>query len=141
MKGKLEMKTQLNILLLCFLVISAGIFISTCKKEQTTTNHEGVYTLISVDGKSVPASISHEGATLQVSSGTFTINADGTCSSKIVFIPPSGTEIVREVTATYKKDGLKLTMHWKDAGETIGIIQENTFTMDNEGMVLVYKKQ
>jgi hypothetical protein len=88
----------------------------------------------------VPASISHEGVELQVRSGSFIINEDGTCNSKTVFVPPSGTEVTREVTATYTRDGSRLTMQWKGAGITEGIVQGDVFTMDNEGMVFVYEK-
>jgi hypothetical protein len=77
---------------------------------------------------------------LQVRSGTFTINADGTCSTKTVFVPPSGQEATREVSATYTKEGAKLTMQWKGAGTTTGTIEGDTFTMNNEGMLFVYKK-
>jgi hypothetical protein len=31
-------------------------------------------------------------------------------------------------------------MQWKDAGKTVGSIDGNTFTMENEGMVFVYRK-
>jgi hypothetical protein len=31
-------------------------------------------------------------------------------------------------------------MQWKGVGQTIGTILGDTFTMDNEGMVFVYKK-
>lgn len=137
------MKTQLNIALKCCFVVAVGLFISACQKQPTTANAAdpaGVYALVSVNGKPVPASLSHEGATLQVRSGAFTINADGTCSSKMIFVPPSGTEGIREVNATYTKDGSKLTMQWKGAGRTVGTINGNTFTMENEGMLFVYRK-
>ena len=137
------MKTQLNIALKGCFVVALGLFISACQKQPTTANAgdpAGVYALVSVNGKPVPASLDHEGATLQVRSGAFTINADGTCSSKMVFVPPSGAEATREVSATYTKDGAKLTMKWKGAGITVGTIEGNTFTMNNEGMLLVYKK-
>ena len=100
----------------------------------------GVYALVSVNGNKVPASVSHDGSALQVRSGTFTIKADGTCSTKTVFVPPSGQEATREVSATYTKEGSKLTMQWKGAGMTTGTIEGNTFTMDNEGMLFVYRK-
>jgi len=109
-------------------------------KTSNASDPAGVYALVSVNGKQLPASLDHEGATLQVRSGAFTIIADGTCSSKMVFVPPSGAEATREVSATYTKDGSKLTMKWKGAGTTTGTIQGNTFTMENEGMLLVYKK-
>ena len=100
----------------------------------------GAYVLVSIDGKQVPATISHEGATLQVRSGAFTINGEGTCSSKTIFVPPSGSEVAREVSATYTKDGSTLNMRWKGAGKTVGTIQGDTFIMNNEGMMFVYRK-
>jgi len=137
------MKKQLNLALTyCFLVAMA-LVISACQKQLKTANAAdtaGAYALVSVDGKPVPASVSHQGATLEVRSGTFTIKNDGTCSSKMVFVPPSGTEATREVGATYTRDGSKLSMEWKGAGKTVGAIDGNTFTMENEGMMYVYRK-
>ena len=77
---------------------------------------------------------------MQIRSGSFTINADGTCASKMVFSVQSGPEATHEVSATYTKEGSKLTMQWKGAGKTMGTLDGNTFTMNNEGMVFVYKK-
>jgi hypothetical protein len=138
-----EMKRQLNIALKSGFVVVAGLVLSACQKQLTKVNAPdiaGVYALVSVNAKPVPANAPHQGATLQVRSGTFTINADGTCSTKTIFVPPSGTEVAREVSATYTQDGSRLTMQWKGAGKTVGTIQGNTFTMDNEGMVFVYRK-
>jgi hypothetical protein len=142
-KGIFKMKTQLVIALKLIFVLAAGLIMSACAKQESTPNNAdfaGVYALVSVNGSHVPASITHEGVAVQVRSGTFTISADGTCSTKTVFVPPNGTEVAREVSATYTKDGSKLTMAWKGAGRTTGTIQDNTFTMNNEGMVLEYKK-
>jgi hypothetical protein len=121
----------------------AGLLLSACKQESPATgggNTAGVYALVSVNGNRVPAKITHDGATIEVRSGTFTIKADGTCSSKTSFVPPTGSEATREVNATYTKDGSQLTMRWEGAGTTTGTIDGNTFTMNNEGMVLVYRK-
>jgi hypothetical protein len=100
----------------------------------------GVYTLVTADGKPVPAKISHDGHSLDLLSGIFTIKADGTCSSQTVFVPPSGKEVSREVNATYTQNGPNLTMRWQSAGMTKGTVEGNTFTMNNEGMILVYRK-
>jgi hypothetical protein len=127
---------------LCVL-LTAGLLLSACKQEAKVAKDvdpTGDYALVSVNGSTVPASISHDGTALQVRSGTFTIKADGTCSTKTVFVPPSGTEAAREVSATYTKEGSKLTMQWKGAGTTTGTIEGKTFKMDNEGMVFVYRK-
>jgi hypothetical protein len=137
----LQITAAPRVLPLCCL-LSLGLFLSACKQAQVANSSDlaGVYTLISVNGKTVPASVTHEGAALQVRSGSFTINNDGTCGTKTVFVPPSGAEATREVNATYTQDGSKLTMQWKGAGTTTGTVESNTFTMNNEGMVFVYRK-
>ena len=125
------------------LLLAIGLLLAACQekaKVANTSNPTGVYTLVTVNGSNLPATVSHDGATLQVRSGIFTINADGTCSSKVVFIPPSGSEATREVKAVYTREGLKLTMQWEGAGKTTGTVEGDTFTMDNEGMVFAYKK-
>ena len=99
-----------------------------------------MYTLISVDGKTMPADVSHDGVSIQVVSGEFTMDADGTCTSKTVFVPPTGAQIEREVSASYTLEGSTLTMQWQNAGMTVGTIEGDTFTMDNEGMVFVYRR-
>ena len=128
--------------LLCFL-LTAGLLLSACKQESnvaTGGKPTGVYTLVSVSGKRVPASVTNDGVALQVRSGTFTINADGTCGTKTIFVPPSGSATTNEASATYTQDGSKLTMQWQGAGTTTGTLNGSTFTMENEGMVFVYRK-
>ena len=139
----LDMKRHpITALKLC-LVLTSGLVVWACTKQNATlkdADFAGEYALISVDGKPVPADITHDGTALQVRSGKFTIKADGTCSTKTVFVPPSGTEVAREVSASYSKDGSKLSMQWKGAGKTVGTVEGNTFTMDNEGTTFLYKK-
>jgi len=129
-------------------VLALGLLGSACKPAAQTNagdnakagdNVTGVYALVAVDGKKLPADISHEGHALQVRSGAFTINADGTCSSKTVFVPAGSSEVTREVSATYRRTGAKLDMQWKGAGRTTGTIEGAKFTMNNEGMMLVYQ--
>jgi hypothetical protein len=130
-------------MLRCCLLITPALLLLGCRSDAETTatiDPAGQYALVSVDGKAVPASVSHDGATLEVRSGTFTIKRDGTCSTKTVFVPPSGSEVSREVTATYTLDGSKLTMKWEGAGITTGTVEGKTFTMINEGMSFVYSK-
>jgi hypothetical protein len=125
------------------LLLALSLFLSACKQDGNIAKGKdftGVYTLETVNGNKVPATVSHDGTALQVRSGAFTINADGTCGSRMVFVPPSGVEATREVSATYTREGPKLTMQWKDAGTTTGTLEGDTFTMDNEGMVFAYRK-
>lgn len=99
-----------------------------------------LYRLVSVNGSPIPATINHGGAKIEVHSGTFTLRSDGTCGTTTVFAPPSGKALTREVSATYQKDGTQLTMQWKGAGRTRGVLDGDTFTMNNEGILLVYSK-
>lgn len=103
-------------------------------------NPTGTYTLASINGKEVPCTIHHEGASPTIKSGTFVINPDGTCSSKLLFSMPSGGDSSREVKARYTREDSKLTMQWEGAGTTTGTVEGNTFTMNNEGMLFAYRK-
>ena len=100
----------------------------------------GSFALVSVDGNKVPSPVQHGGPPLTVKSGIFVITADGTCSSTVVFSTPSGGEVIREVKATYTRQGPTLTMKWEGAGTTTGTIDGDTFTMNNEGMIFMYRR-
>jgi hypothetical protein len=100
----------------------------------------GVYTLVSVNDKNVPCDLTHEGVTLTVKSGVFTINADGTCRSQMAFSVQSRGDQSTDMKATYTRHGTELTMQWQGAGMTTGKIEGPTFTMTNEDMVLAYRK-
>jgi len=100
----------------------------------------GAYALVSVDGNKVPCTVQHGGHALTVKSGSFIINPDGTCSSRVVFSPPSGGDSTREVKATYTRQGSELTMKWERAGMTTGSVEGDSFTMNNEGMIFAYRK-
>jgi hypothetical protein len=100
----------------------------------------GTYTLVSINGKALPFTVTHEGPGIQVTSGAFTIRPDGTCTSVVAFLMPSGQPQSREVSATYTRYGSRLTMQWQGAGVTGGTVEGDTFTMENEGQLFLYKK-
>ena len=128
---------------LCLISACLILALTGCKSEagdKTDINPAGVYTLVSVDGKSVPCNLTHEGANLTLKSGVFTITADGHCHSQTTFCVSTNQDISREVKATYTRQGTELTMQWEGAGMTKGAVNGNTFTMTNEEMVLTYRK-
>ena len=128
---------------LCLLPVCLILAGTGCKKEAAGSARlepTGVYTLVSVDGKSLPCSLLHEGASPTVKSGAFTITADGNCLSQITFSLPDRGDLSREVKASYTRQGAKLTMQWEGAGVTMGNVDGNTFTMTNEGIAFVYRK-
>jgi hypothetical protein len=106
--------------------------------QDAAINPIGTYSLVSVDGKPVPCQVIHNGHTMVITSGRFLIHADGTCQSQMFL---EGRDAGIEVTATYTRAGSTLTMKWRGAGTTIGSIEGDTFTMNNEGMVLAYRRQ
>ncbi|HLP78769.1 MAG TPA: hypothetical protein VK327_17845 [Candidatus Paceibacterota bacterium] len=120
------------------------LFLMTgCKNKSQSAagiNPVGNYALVSVDGKTLPCSLTHEGATPTIKSGVFIISTNGSCLSRIVFAMPQREDMSREVKATYTLNGSDLTMKWEGAGMTMGHIDGNQFTMTNEGMVFSYRK-
>jgi len=101
----------------------------------------GTYTLVAVNGDKLPATVSHGDVKIEVHSGAFTINADGTCSTQTIFGLPAGDKVTRDVSATYTQEGTTLNMQWQGAGRTKGTVKNNTFTMNNEGIVFSYKRK
>jgi hypothetical protein len=129
---------------LSLLAMLLALALAGCRSETAPSsaaiNPDGVYALVSVDGQAVPCRLKHQGGDMLINSGAFTIRADGTCDSLMKFSVAGQNEVTREVTATYTQSGAELMMNWKGAGQTKGQVQGNEFTMNNEGMVLVYRK-
>lgn len=108
--------------------------------SQAAPDITGTYTLVTVNGDHVPATITHDDVSITIRSGSFVINADGNCVSRMVILAPNGQEVTREVAGTYTRDGAKLTIQWQGAGVTEGAADGKTFTMDNVGMGLSFRK-
>lgn len=124
-------------------VVGAGLLVVGCKPARVATNEAvpaGVYNLVSVDGNPVPAKVTHGGHALEVRSGTMTFEAGSACGTRTVFVPAGGKEVVREVQATYTRHGAELKMSWKGAGKTTGTLEGDVFTLNNEGMLFVYRR-
>ena len=122
-------------LLLCALARSHGQ-----TADKATVNPAGTYLLSSVDGKTVPCTINHEGTDMDIHSGTFTITTDGQIHSVMNLSVGEQKNMLIERHATYTQKGAELTMKWQNFGMTQGCVAGQTFTMTNEGMAYVYKK-
>lgn len=127
------------------LFVLAAVALPICATAQSGSTQvpdiTGTYTLVSVNGGVLPFTIDHDGVSITIRSGSFVINADQTCASRMTVVVGSGQEMTRDVSATYTRDGSKLTMTWKGAGVTTGTADGKTFRMDNEGMALAYEKK
>jgi hypothetical protein len=139
---KIDQQTS-RIAALGLLALLLSLALTGCKHSSQNAallNPVGIYTLISVDDRNVPCLVKHHGVDLSITSGTFTITTNGQCHSVMIFAPPNHAEVRREVSATYTQNGRELTMQWERAGVTKGRLNDNQFTMNNEGMVLTYQK-
>lgn len=134
------MKTKIPSVCVLFVFYLTGCA-TTGDNKADRNDPTGVYTLVAVNGIKLPAGVLHGETEIKVHAGTFTIKADGTCSTQTVFGPPSGNTVTREVSATYTQEGSTLKMQWQGAGRTEGTIQGDSFDMNNEGMIFSYKKQ
>lgn len=127
------------------ITLAAALFMSACQtpdiKHADNNSITGAYALVKIDGTLVPGKVGHDGFPLNVSSGAFTISADGTCLSTMVFKPPGGNAITREASARYEFVNSQLVMKWKGAGITKGTVAGDTFVMDNHGMIFEYKRK
>ena len=108
--------------------------------DKAAANPAGIYLLVSVDGKTVPCTIKHEGHDMSVHSGTFTITTNGQITSVMTFSVGDKKNLRVETRATYTVKNSELTMKWQNTGTTKGRIAGQTLTMTNEGMAYVYKK-
>jgi len=129
-----------SVFLLALLTAPLWVGCSQEARVPADANSCGTYTLVSVDGNKVPCTVRHEGAEVAVKSGSFVINADGTCVSTSVFAVASGRDVNRVMKASYTCQGSRLTMKWEGAGTMIGTIEGGAFTMNNEGMIFAYHK-
>ncbi|MBT8137944.1 MAG: hypothetical protein KJO54_13090 [Gammaproteobacteria bacterium] len=123
-----------------FLLIACALLLAACQAGVRPDAVTGIYYLTSVDGAPIPGNVTHDGVDLFISSGTFIISADGTCLSVTDFAPPGGDTMRREVHAKYVVEDGRLAMTWEGAGVTHGSVDGDTFTMDNHGMIMEYRR-
>lgn len=139
-----KMKTKHHTALSFSSLLAIGLVVSSCGNRTTAPGGDalpaGAYTLVSVNGSRLPATVSHQGTSLDVRSGTLIFNDDGTCRSETTFAPASGNEIHRVVSASYSRQGSELTMRWKGAGTTRATIGDHALTMINEGIKFEYTR-
>ena len=138
------MKNQRPSGVLSVLLLTGLLGVSSCSDdgpaEPEAPTLTGTFTLVAANGEAVPADVVHDGMAMRIVSGSMTFRADGTCVSRMVFIPPGGAETTREVSATYTVSGDRVTIRWEGAGTTVGILDGERFTMDNAGLILAYSR-
>jgi hypothetical protein len=121
------------------------LMLTACRNDSAAANGagadaSGVYTLVGIDDKPLPCTLTHAGTPMSIQSGTFTITPAGKCVSSIDLILGTNRHITKVTRAQYARSGDELTMNWEHAGTTQGRVLGNHFIMTNEGMVFSYQK-
>ena len=119
-----------------------------CGKETTkpntgpTTGAEGgTYTLLSLNGSALPASISEGSTQVEVTSGTLTLGAGRTVRMSTTFrTGPGAAPVTNEVSGTYSMRGNTLTFSYTNGGGNTGTLNGNTLQMLNEGVVWLFQR-
>lgn len=144
-----SLQTQTPRLVALLLLAACALFLfAGCQRQAATPaaakpvpDVAGTYALVSIDGRPVPGVVHHEDMDMDVKSGSFTFTVDGHCGTRtVVGIKGRPQDAVIDRQATYVQAGAEFTMRWEGFGETKGVLAGNEFTMDNEGMVFVYRK-
>ena len=104
-----------------------------------TSDHQGTYALVTINGEKLPCTPPHQGGAPQVLSGAITLKADGTFTSAMSYNLPTGPAS-GQFSGTYTRDGSRFSLQWKGAGTTTATFDGKTFTMDNEGILFAYRK-
>ena len=104
-----------------------------------TSDHQGTYSLVTVNLDKLPCTPPHKGGAPQGLSGAITLNADGAFTSAMSYNLPKGP-FSKQFSGTYTRDGSRFSLQWKGAGTTTATLEGKTFTMDNEGILFAYQK-
>jgi hypothetical protein len=132
----------------------AGVFADQgpASLQAVTTDGEpvGTYRLVSIDGHPVPYAPvdphgpAHASPGPEIVTGTIVLGADGTFRSTMAYrIERDGSirAMEREFTGTWVREGPGYRLDWDGAGQTPATLEGDTFTYDNVGMLLAYRRQ
>lgn len=134
-------KTAITLLRLDVLLF-AGMFLSACHANADDVNGSdipGYYVLATVIGEKLPTTVSRGDEKLRVRRGHFIIKADGGCNNRVVFARLSGDDFTRSVNGSCTRNGSELNIQWYDAGQTEATIEGDSFKINDQGVMYVYK--
>ena len=113
---------------------------------------QGEYTLVTVNGAKLPASVPVEGSMRLVQSGTAVLNYDGSVGIVLTVRDTDGTSVKLESAGTFevipsgkpvgrleKAPPLRIDLKWKGQGTTIAYLDGQTLTVDRGGAKYAYR--
>ncbi|HEX2166209.1 MAG TPA: hypothetical protein VHG09_03125 [Longimicrobiales bacterium] len=121
--------------------------LAACDDDPTEpdNSHVGTYTLVSVDGETVPVAIDEGDGVLTISDGTVTLNANGTFAIDIDISFTEGEQTTPEdlaLTGTYTRSGNTVTFsgHDDEGFETATISGDVLTTTGGGDEVIVFER-
>jgi len=112
---------------------------------------QGVYTLATVNGDTLPVAAPAAGAS-SVRSGSLTLNYGGSFVSVLTYAGPDGTATHREASGSYtvvpaqeppgrfeSAKPLRIDLQWNGAGTTSASLDGRTLTVEREGVRYTYR--
>ena len=101
----------------------------------------GSYSLVSLDGRAVPTSITDAGHQIEVLSGALVLSTGQKLRLTTTARPsPGATPVSNEVTGTYSLKGNTFTFTYSNGGRNTGTLSGNTIQMLNEGVAWLFRK-
>lgn len=101
----------------------------------------GTYTLVSIDGNALPATLTHGGVQATVVSATLILGTGGTVQMSTRFrLPPDTTTIPQNVSGSYQRSGSVLTFSYANGGANTGTVAGSDLRFLNEGASWLFHK-
>jgi len=122
-----------------FLLLVAAISLLACTRAPV--DYTGTYSMVSIDDNELPYTPTHQGQKgPEIISGSMTLNADGTFVFSMSYRNPSGAIGENNLEGTYTVEGSEFRLQWQGAGITLGTLDGDSFSFNNEGMVFTFQK-
>ena len=146
---QLTTNTFARLAALCFVV---AVVVSTGCGALDAMDFQGEYTLVTVNGAKLPASVPVDGSMRLVQSGTAVLNYDGSVGVVLTVREADGTSVKLESAGTFevipsgkpvgrfeKAPPLRIDLKWKGQGTTIAYLDGQTLTLDRGGAKYAYR--
>ena len=126
------------------LVAAALVVLAACTDSTGPNSHIGSYTLLRINGQSLPQVIDQDASsTLEVTGGVVTLDSDGTFTDRIDFRFTTATSVETDsdiATGFYTITGDNVTFESDDGFTYSMALSGRTLTQVEPGITLVYQR-
>jgi hypothetical protein len=106
-----------------------------------TASETGSYTLRSLDGHALPASVVEGSTTTDVLSGNLTLANGGVFEMSVVYrVAGQSTSVTNDLAGHYARQGNSLSFSYSNGGANSGTVSADTLRMTNEGIVWLFTR-